>query len=165
MKKLFIFFFSCFLAKSFAQNLTETYPIDSASVEHLGVPKGELLKFTFENSKIFPGTVREVSVYVPAQYRADKPACVYVNQDGVQWKAPTVFDNLIHQKEMPITIGVFVMFGRVKAQNPNVSLDRVNRSYEYDGLGNNYARFILEEILPMALHSLPIKHNCTLRNR
>jgi gluconolactonase len=148
MKKILVLFFSCFLTNSFAQIITESYRTDSASVEHLGVPKGELLKFTFENSKIFPGTVREVTVYVPAQYRADKPACVYVNQDGVQWKAPTVFDNLIHNKEMPITIGVFVMFGRVKAQNPDVALDRVNRSFEYDGLGDNYARFILEEILP-----------------
>jgi gluconolactonase len=148
MNKLLILIFTSFYFGVYAQKITENYPIDSASVEHTGVPKGELLKFTFENSKIFPGTVREVTVYVPAQYRTNKPACVYVNQDGVQWKAPTVFDNLIHQKEMPITIGVFVMFGRVKAHNPDTALDRVNRSFEYDGLGDNYARFILEEILP-----------------
>ncbi len=148
MKKLFILIFSCFFINSFAQNLTENYPIDSASVEHKGIPKGEILKFTFENSKIFPGTTREVTVYIPAQYRPDKPACVYINQDGVQWNASTVFDNLIHQKEMPITIGVFVMHGRVKAANPDVALDRFNRSFEYDGMGDNYSRFILEEILP-----------------
>ena len=99
----------------FAQPPAEKYPVDSASVEHAGVPKGELLKFTFDQSKIFPGTWREYWVYVPAQYKPDKPACVYVNQDGVQWKAPTVFDNLIHNKEMPVTIGVFVAPGRVLA--------------------------------------------------
>ena len=87
-------------------------------------------------------------MYVPAQYKADTPACVYVNQDGIQWKAPVVFDNLIHQKEMPVTIGVFVMHGRVKAADPNAANDRFNRSFEYDGLGDAYARFILEEILP-----------------
>lgn len=141
---LFLFIFT----NIFSQTILENYPIDSASVVHKGVPKGEILKFNFENSKIFPGTTREVTIYVPAQYRADKPACVYVNQDGVQWNAPTVFDNLIHQKEMPITIGVFVMHGRVKAVNPDVALDRFNRSYEYDGLGDNYARFLLEELLP-----------------
>lgn len=148
MKNLLIILFLIIFTKTFSQNITENYPIDSASVEHKGVPKGEILKFTFENSKIFPGTTREVTVYVPAQYRANMPACVYINQDGVQWNAPTVFDNLIHQKEMPITIGVFVMHGRVKAANPDVALDRFNRSFEYDGLGDNYARFLLQELLP-----------------
>jgi gluconolactonase len=55
------------------------------------VPKGEVSKYTFENSKIFPGTVREYSVYVPKQYDPAKPACVHVNQDGVQFNAPAVF--------------------------------------------------------------------------
>ena len=131
-----------------AQAPEENYPVDSASLEHAGVPKGEVLKFTFDQSKIFPGTWREYWVYVPAQYKPNAPACVYVNQDGIQWKAPTVFDNLIHAKEMPVTIGVFVMHGRVKAADPNAANDRFNRSFEYDGLGDAYARFILEEILP-----------------
>jgi hypothetical protein len=51
------------------------------------------------------------------------PACVYVNQDGIQWNAPTVFDNLIYSKEMPVTIGVFVNPGIVKAQDTS-ALDR-----------------------------------------
>lgn len=127
---------------------TETYPAHPDSQVQQGVPKGEVMKFTFENSKLFPGTWREYWVYVPAQYKPDQPACVYVNQDGVQWNAPIVFDNLIHKKEMPITIGVFIMHGKVKAADPNTALDRFNRSYEYDGLGDNYARFVLEEILP-----------------
>jgi len=111
------------------------------------VPKGEVKEYEFESSKIFPGTTRKFWVYVPQQYSPDKPACVYVGQDGIQYKAPEVFDRLIAAKEMPVTIGVFVMHGRVKAPNGE-SLDRFNRSYEYDGLGDNYARFILDEILP-----------------
>jgi len=126
----------------------ETYPVDPAAVEQPNVPKGEVLKFTFNNSKIYPGTTREVSVYVPKQYVADKPACVYVNQDGVQWNAPVIFDNLIANKEMPVTIGIFVTPGIVKALDGNTALDRFNRSFEYDGMGNAYATFILEEILP-----------------
>src|ERR1043165_4423501 len=113
-----------------------------------GVPKGEVLKFTFENSKIFPGTWREYWVYVPAQYKPDKPACVYVNQDGIQWKAPTVFDNLIYNKEMPVTVGVFITPGRVTADSGANALNRFNRSFEYDGLGDAYTRFSLNEILP-----------------
>ncbi len=111
------------------------------------VPKGELNKYTFENSKIFPGTIRDYWVYVPKQHDPAKPACVHVNQDGVQYNAPAVFDELIHKKEIPVIIGVFVMHGRVKAKSDQ-ALDRFNRSFEYDGLGDNYARFILDEILP-----------------
>jgi sugar lactone lactonase YvrE/enterochelin esterase-like enzyme len=110
-------------------------------------PKGEVTKYSFEQSQVFPGTVRDYWVYVPKQYDPSKPACVYVNQDGVQYNAPAVFDDLIHKKEMPVTIGVFIMHGRVKAQSEQ-ALDRFNRSYEYDGLGDAYARFLLDELLP-----------------
>jgi sugar lactone lactonase YvrE/enterochelin esterase-like enzyme len=91
--------------------------------------------------------VRDYWVYVPKQYDPAKPACVYVNQDGIQYNATAVFDELIHKGEMPVTIGVFVMHGRVKAQSDQ-ALDRFNRSFEYDGLGDSYARFLLEELLP-----------------
>ena len=131
-----------------AQNPTENYPVDPASIEQPNVPKGEILKFEIGKSSIFPGTWREVSVYIPAQYTGKTPACVYVNQDGIQWKAPVVFDNLIYSKEMPITIGVFISPGKVKSSNNNTSIDRLNRSFEYDGLGDAYARFILDEVLP-----------------
>lgn len=110
-------------------------------------PKGEVLKFSFEKSKIFPGTYRDYWVYVPAQYDGKTPACVHINQDGIQYNAPAVFDRLIHEKKMPVTIGVFIMHGRVKAIRPD-ALDRFNRSFEYDGLGDDYARFLLTELLP-----------------
>jgi sugar lactone lactonase YvrE/enterochelin esterase-like enzyme len=111
------------------------------------VPKGEVTRYTFDQSKIFPGTVRDYWVYVPKQYDPAKPACVHVNQDGLQFNAPGVFDQLIEKKEIPVVIGVFVTPGRVKALSDK-SLDRFNRSFEYDGLGDNYARFLLEELLP-----------------
>src|SRR5207245_5927035 len=44
--------------------------------------------------------------------------------------------------------GFVVMHGRVRAANGNTALDRFNRSFEYDGLGDNYVRFLLEELLP-----------------
>ena len=125
------------------------YQITDDSKPHDDVPKGELIKFQFDQSKIFPGTVRDVTVYVPKQYDPAKPACVYVNQDGVQWNAPVVFDNLIAKKELPVIVGVFVMHGRVKAADGEKALDRFNRSLEYDGLGSDYARFVLDELLPV----------------
>ncbi len=111
------------------------------------VPMGEVTKHSFENSKIFPGTYRDYWIYVPKQYDPAKPVCVFVCQDGIQYNAPAVFDKLIAAGEIPVTIGVFVMHGRVKAPSDK-ALDRFNRSFEYDGLGDNYARFILDELLP-----------------
>ena len=147
MKGRLLILLILFFGRVLAQSNPETYPVDPASEEQAGVPKGEILKFTFTDSKIFPGTTREISIYIPAQYKADKPACVYVNQDGIQWKAPTVFDNLIAKNEMPVTIGVFILPGRVLAQTKE-AVDRYNRSFEYDGLGERYGRFLLDEVFP-----------------
>jgi sugar lactone lactonase YvrE/enterochelin esterase-like enzyme len=126
----------------------DEYPPHPDSVVQPGVPQGELLKFDFAGSKLFPGTVHEVTVYVPKQYDPAKPACVHVNQDGVQFNAPVVFDNLIARGELPVLIGVFVRPGVVPAADPANALSRFNRSFEYDGLGDAYARFLLEELLP-----------------
>jgi sugar lactone lactonase YvrE/enterochelin esterase-like enzyme len=109
--------------------------------------KGEVTKYTFDHSQIFPGTVRDYWVYVPSQYDPARPACLYVGQDGIQYNAPAVFDELIAQKEIPVLIGVFVRPGQVKALSDQAR-DRFNRSYEYDSLGDNYVRFLMEELLP-----------------
>lgn len=136
------------LAMPIGSHCEPDFPLTVDSKPQDNVPKGELLKFQFEDSRIFPGTTREVTVYVPQQYDGTKPACVYVNQDGVQWNAPVVFDNLIAKGEIPVLIGVFIKPGVVKALDEKVALNRFNRSLEYDGLGPDYARFVLEEVLP-----------------
>ena len=94
-------------------------------------------------SKIFPGTKRDYSVYVPAQYKADKPASLMVFMDGAGYaktdgafRVPIVFDNLIHQKAMPVTIAVFVNPGTIAATKPGAE-DRSNRSFEYDSHGRS----------------------------
>ncbi len=140
--------FLFFLLLPASAQTTDNYQPGPDSKPQPGVPKGELLKFSFDKSKIFPGTTRDYWVYVPTQYQPDKPACVYVQQDGLRFEATTVFDNLIYKKEIPVTIGIFVAPGVVKAADVTSALDRFNRSYEYDGLGDNYARFLLEELLP-----------------
>jgi enterochelin esterase-like enzyme len=119
------------------------------------VPKGTVTKYTFEGSAIFPGTVRDYWVYVPAQYDGAKPACVHVNQDNVQFNLPAVMDRLIASREMPVTVGVFVSPGKVKALSTN-ALDRFNRSFEYDGVGDAYARFLLNELLPHVARELKL---------
>lgn len=148
MRKLLYLMFLALPVYAFAQATAGNYPEDSASVVHAGVPKGELIKVKFNSSKIYPGTSRTYTIYVPAQYNPAKPACVFVDQDGVQFKSSIVFDNLINSREIPVIIGVYVTPGQVPAPDEKTSLDRYNRSYEFDALGDNYARFILDEILP-----------------
>lgn len=132
----------------------DDYQLGADSKPQPGVPHGKVEKFSFAESRLFPGTVRDYWVYVPAQYEPAHPACVMVFQDGGgyastngAWRVPVVFDNLIARKEMPVTIGVFINSGVMPAANSN-ALPRFNRSFEYDGLGDRYARFLLEEILP-----------------
>ena len=112
-----------------------------------GTPTGEVLKGEFAESKVYPGTWREYWVYIPKQLDRSKPAPVMVFQDGLQYNAPVVFDNLIHRKAIPPIVGVFVMHGRVKAPASD-ALDRMNRSFEYDAVSDEYARFLVDEMLP-----------------
>ena len=142
------FLASLLLLPLFALHAQTEYPLPPEATPRDDVPKGELIKFDFDRSAVFPGTTRAVTVYVPRQYDGTKPACLYVNQDGLQWKADTVFDHLLAKGEIPVLIGVFVMHGRVKALDESKALDRFNRSLEYDGLGPDYARFLIEELLP-----------------
>lgn len=132
----------------------DDYKLGHDSLPHPGVPEGKLTKMPPWHSDIFPGTVRDWWVYVPAQYDAKKPACVMIFQDGIwyqdpkgSFRAPTVFDNLIHKKEMPVTIGIFLNPGVVPPSAPGKK-DRKNRSFEYDTLSDQYARFLEKEILP-----------------
>ena len=124
------------------------------SKQQEGVPRGKVTTHILE-SQIFKGTRREYSVYVPAQYRAEKPSCVMVFQDGHAYakedgdvRVPIVFDNLIHKGDMPVTIGIFVNPGHRGDAFPESRWKTNNRSYEYDSLGDEYARFLLEELLP-----------------
>jgi enterochelin esterase-like enzyme len=70
----------------------------------------------------------------------------YVSEDG-RARIPIVFDNLIAKHDMPVTIAILIEPGVLKAASPGQQ-DRVNRSYEYDGLSDHYAQFLLTEILP-----------------
>lgn len=140
----------------------EDYPVPQEAEKHEGVPEG-VVHGPFEfRSEIFPGTVRNYWIYVPAQYSADKPACSLIVQDGLnraqQWRLPQICDNLIHSQEMPVTVGIFIEPGVVPVASENAQ-PRFNRSFEYDSLGDRYARFLLEEIIPEVSKSYNLSTN------
>ena len=143
----------CALAAVSVAFASDVYTLGADSMPQEGVPRGAVTRYHW-SSKIFPGTERDYWLYVPKQYDPGKPACVMVFQDGGtyvntngQFRVPVVFDNLIAKKEMPATIGIFINPGEVPPAEPGQKA-RSNRSLEYDSLGDQYARFLLEEILP-----------------
>jgi gluconolactonase len=144
------------------------YPLGPDAERHSGVPRGEVTAHRFA-SAVFPGTFREYWVYVPAQYRRDRPAALMVFQDGFsfvredgRWRCPVVFDNLIDRGQMPVTVGVFVDPGIVPSANGEPEV-RYDRSFEYDALGDRYARFLLEELLPEVGKDVRITSDPNLR--
>jgi enterochelin esterase-like enzyme len=132
----------------------DDYVLGADSQRQPGVPEGTVTKKRWVSEKIFPGTERDFWVYVPQQYKGTEPAALLVLQDGGayvdpqgQFRTTIVLDNLIHQGAIPVTIAVFINPGQIPAtvegQKP-----RANRSFEYDTLSDQYARFLLEELLP-----------------
>jgi len=104
------------------------------------VPHGRVERFQFTNSTVFPGTVRDGGVYIPAQYDPSKAGGVdgFPGWHGLfeherRLSCPVSFDNLIATKEMPMTIAIFFESWLAEGQS--------NRSFEYDSLGDAYAKF------------------------
>jgi enterochelin esterase family protein len=146
-----------------AKPRSKRYEHGPDSLEQKGVPRGKVIQMARWKSEVFPGTERDWWIYVPAQYDPQTPACVMVFQDGRgyslrtgDFRTPTVFDNLIHKKEMPITIGIFLEPGVVPVARPGAK-PRSNRSFEYDTLSDQYARFLEKEILPEVHKDYPLR--------
>jgi gluconolactonase len=142
----------CFPTLAMAQE--ESYPIPPEAEKQADVPEGRVEgPFTLA-SQIYSGTERKYWIYIPAQYDPQKPACSMTVQDGLnrakEWRLPQILDNLIHRKEVPPIIGIFVDPGVVPVANPanDKAQPRFNRSFEYDSLGDRYARFLISELLP-----------------
>jgi enterochelin esterase family protein len=130
----------------------DDYKLGPDSQRQPGVPVGKVTQYKW-TSKVFPDTERDYWVYVPAQYDGKTPACVMIFQDGGnyakedgQFRVPVVLDNLIHNKQLPVMIGIFINPGVVPSTGKGQG--RSNRSFEYDTPSAQYATFLEKEILP-----------------
>ena len=149
----------------FAVSISAAEPDDPDRVVHADVPHGKITAGEFSDSRLFPGTKRQFSVYVPAQYHEDRPANLMVFMDGSGYakmdgafRVPVVFDNLIHRQQMPVTIAVFVNPGSIPATKPGAK-ERSDRSFEYDSLGDRHTKFLVDEFLPVALKGLNVSND------
>jgi enterochelin esterase-like enzyme/sugar lactone lactonase YvrE len=131
-------------ATAYAEDVKKYEP---PAIDAKDILPGEIKAFRFTTSKIFPGTQRDVTVFVPAQYDGKKPACVYVKTDGFNPREKTLMETAIATREMPVTIGVFVKPGEVPAPMQGTA-GRRNRDFEYDGVSDNNVRFLIDELLP-----------------
>lgn len=161
-------FFALVLAAAGVLHSQETapkakeYPFGPDSERREGVPQGTVTKHLWK-STIYPETLREYFVYVPAQYdpAGTEKAAVMVFQDGHayvdekgQVRVPVVFDNLIAAGELPVIIGIFLNPGWFTEKFDEPQKWKApqgvgsNRSVEYDTLDAKYAEFLEKEILP-----------------
>jgi hypothetical protein len=104
-----------------------------------GIPHGMVHRFKMNStdSKMYPGIAktnpgavvpytRGVSVYVPAQYEPGQPAAFLVSQDSMgQGELPTILDNMIADKRLPVMVAVMIDSGGGDAQGSE-------RGLEYD---------------------------------
>ncbi|MEI7731258.1 MAG: alpha/beta hydrolase-fold protein [Verrucomicrobiota bacterium] len=133
------------------------------SMPQAGIPHGMVTKYTMADCKTYPGFAHDYWVYVPAQYNPAKPANLMVFQDGKgfadtngPFRVPVVFDNLIHKKEMPVTIALMINPGDKPLKPGEAPRKRadgrpagaMNRSVEYDTMSDAYAKFLIEEVIP-----------------
>ncbi len=149
----------------------ESYQLGPNSWSYEKIPHGTITQHRWE-SQIYPNTTRDYYIYVPAQYDRDQAAALMVFQDGHAYlkedgdfRVPIVFDNLISQGKMPVTIGLFINPGHDLNADPPENPWRVsNRSIEYDEVSDTYARFLIEELIPELSKSYNLSDHPKMRS-
>jgi len=132
--------------------LNDRYVLGEDSLAKRDVPAGTVSAFTLEDSNTYPGYSHRWWLYVPPRYDGKTPVAPMVFQEGGRfveregtWRVPVVLANLMFRHELPLMAAVFVDPGQPIRPTP---MSSEQRSYEYDTLSAQYARFLIEEILP-----------------
>ena len=123
----------------------------------------------WNQSRIYPNTLRDLFVYTPANLDSKRPAALVVFNDGFGYvsrrgsiRATQVLDSLHASGEIAPTVAVFVNPGKPLDPDADRSLQNdialSQRSFEYDSLTPDYGTFLIEEILPFVVreHAIAI---------
>jgi hypothetical protein len=144
-------------ADAAAERKPGDYPLPPEALAQDGVPRGRLEGPLLFRSRVIAGTVRRYWIFVPAQYAGERPANLLVFQDGQRatnpdgpLRVPQVLENMIHENEIPVTIGLFITPGQTGDTYPgNLGMGNPDhRAEEYDSLGDDYSQFLIQEMLP-----------------
>jgi enterochelin esterase-like enzyme len=140
----------------------DDYTLGPDSQPTAGVAQGRVEGPLTWKSTILDGTTRDYWIYVPAGYDPARPPALMVFQDGhkyvdtqAEYRVPVVFDNLIAKREIPPIVGVFVNPGHRGTSPPPTPWHADNRMNEYDRLGDQYASFLIDELLPEIAKRFP----------
>lgn len=132
------------------------------------VPRGVVRKFADWQSRLFyPGTARDLWVYVPPGLDASDSLRIVFFNDGAWYlsrsgpvRATHVLDSLHHQGEIAPTLAVFVMPGVPdhRVEPPIASYDdrTAQRSLEYDQPTPKYGEFLFGELLSFVESELAV---------
>lgn len=123
-----------------------------------GAAKGKVEGPIVHVDKIYPGISTEYWIYIPADFDALTTApALMVFQDGWQYlrengvvRAQNIFDNLIAKHEIPPIVAVFVNPGHSEGEKSpdDNNWNTRHRTIEYDTLGADYSKLLIDEILP-----------------
>ena len=125
-----------------------------------GVPRGTLSDKRTIVSKLYDGMTADYWVYLSPGVKPGVEAPLMVWQDGQgliagdlsRLRLFTVTENLIAQRLLPPLVHVLIA--------PGTSPDgKAMRSVEYDTLGDKYARFLMEEVLPEVEKFQPLRQD------
>jgi len=131
--------------------------------------KENLVKKSF-CSQIYAGTTRDYWVYASEQCRSDLPANLMVFQDGFYYidharpmQVPELIDKLVASNVIPPTVCVFVNPGVFESPSKPEHHPDSQRSFEYDTVSDQYTRFLVDELLPVALDGLNVSQDPSKR--
>ncbi len=79
------------------------------------------------------------------------------------FKVPSVFDKLIHNGDMPVTIAIMVDPGNKEGNEAKTPWKNSNRSFEYDTLSGDYAKMLIEELIPEVAKSYNLTNDKKMR--
>jgi enterochelin esterase family protein len=160
-------------AKTTPPGPQEPYQLGPDSQVHPNVPQGNFIRKRLK-SKIYDKTDRDYALWIPPNYDRDHPHRVMVFQDGVayanregQFRVPVVMENLLHKKELPPIICIFVQPGYPVNTDgeriPDRTRQNAQRSVEYDTVSPKYAEFLEKEILPKVAEEFNLTKNSNER--
>ena len=170
MSRFILLAFAALTLRAAAAPTDDVYLLGPDSQTHEGTPHGKVIGPLTLASQVFTNTTRHYWIYVPAQYDPHTPAALMIFQDGQafvgtngEYRIPTVCDNLIYRREMPVAIAVFINPGHLPNQLESTSTnwgDTINnRATEYNELNGDYARLVTDELLPVIEKDYNISKN------
>lgn len=115
---------------------------------------GVCIEFVHRSETEKPGTIRNISVYLPKALQLPAEAAIHFSLDGLRDGLPPIVEKLIPEGAVPPAVCVGVQAARYPASLPD-GFERSVRSPEYDGLGPSLANYLIRELIPVIKTLLP----------